>query len=99
MVFGGAYVFPGGKTNASTIIHAPKNVKINGKTAKMLSPVSSDARIRPPRIIRKTLALRGAQGRRFIGDSTKIRLRPVYSTIVLEPIIRGETPSDMLVDV
>jgi hypothetical protein len=32
----------------------------------MLSPESKDARMSPPRIIRKALALRGAQGRRFI---------------------------------
>ncbi|HXL50226.1 MAG TPA: hypothetical protein VN949_00280 [Candidatus Limnocylindrales bacterium] len=66
IILGGAYEFAGGKTNASTIIHAPKNVKIKGKTAKMVSPVRSDARISPPRIIRKTLALKGAQGTRFI---------------------------------
>jgi hypothetical protein len=41
-------------------------------------------RMRPPRIIRKTLALRGAQGRRFISDSTILRLCPVYSPIALE---------------
>jgi hypothetical protein len=45
-------------------------VKIKGKTAKMLKPVSKEARMSPPRIIRKALAFRGAQGTRFIDDST-----------------------------
>src|SRR6267378_3647110 len=83
IILGGAYEFAGGKTNASTIIHAPKNVKTKGKTAKMFSPVRSDARRSPPRIIRKTLPLRGAQGTRFIADSTNLRLCLVYSTIVV----------------
>jgi hypothetical protein len=83
MARGGAYAFAGGKTNASTIIHAPKNVKTKGKTAKMLNPVSNDAKMSPPRIIRKALALRGAQGTRFIADSTNLRVYPVYSTIVI----------------
>jgi hypothetical protein len=65
---GGAYAFAGGKTNASTIIQAPKKVKTKGNTAKILNPVRSDARIRPPRIIRKALALRGAHGTRFISN-------------------------------
>jgi hypothetical protein len=72
MILGGAYAFAGGKTKASTIIHAPKNVKTNGKTAKMFSPVRSDTRRSPPRIIRKALAFRGAQGTRFIDDSTSL---------------------------
>jgi hypothetical protein len=72
MILGGAYAFAGGKTKASTIIHAPKNVKTNGKTAKMFSPVRSDTRRSPPRIIRNALALRGAQGTRFIADSTSL---------------------------
>jgi hypothetical protein len=66
IVLGGAYSFAGGKTNASTIIHAPKSKKTKGKTAKMFSPVRSNTRRSPPRIIRKALALRGAQGTRFI---------------------------------
>src|SRR3989442_14412727 len=99
MVLGGAYVFAGGKTNASTIIHAPKNVKIRGKTAKMFNPVRSDARLRPPRIIRKRLALRGAHGRRFMADSTNIRPCPVYSTIVAEAKSPDYSLSDMLLNV
>jgi hypothetical protein len=63
---GGEYASAGGKTNASTIIQAPKKAKTKGKTAKMLNPVRSDARMSPPRIMRKALALRGAQVRRFI---------------------------------
>jgi hypothetical protein len=66
IALGGAYAFAGGKTNASTIIQAPKKVKTKGNTAKMLNPVRSDTRRSPPRMIRKALALRGAQGRRFI---------------------------------
>ena len=99
IILGGAYEFAGGKTNASTIIHAPKNVKIKGKTAKMFSPVRSDTRMSPPRIIRKTLPLRGAQGTRFIADSTNLRLCLVYSTIVVG-LKRGLKPrSDVIVDV
>ena len=59
----------GGKTKASIIIHAPKKVKINGNAAKALTPVKKIPRMTPPRIIRKTLALSGAQGRRFTLDS------------------------------
>lgn len=59
----------GGITKASMIIQAPKNVKISGNAAKALIPVKRTPRITPPRIIRKTLALRGAQGGRFISES------------------------------
>jgi hypothetical protein len=69
MARGGAYAFAGGKTNASTIIHAPKNVKTKGKTAKIFSPVRIVTRRSPPRIIRKAPALRGTHGTRFIADS------------------------------
>ena len=92
IVRGGAYAFAGGKTNPSTIIHAPKSVKTNGKTAKMLNPVRSDARMRLPRIIRKALAFRGAHGTRFIADSTSLGLGPVYSTIVVGLRSGSETP-------
>ncbi len=56
----------GGKTNASMIIQAPKNKKIKGRAENALTPVKKTPRMTPPRIMRKTLALRGAQGRRFI---------------------------------
>jgi hypothetical protein len=80
---GGAYAFAGGMTNASTIIQPPKTRKINGKAAKKLTPEKNTARITAPRIITKTLALRGAQGRRFNTDSDSLKLSPVYSIIVL----------------
>src|SRR3989442_739839 len=71
----------------------------NGTFAKMFSPVRSDTRRSPTRIIRKTLPLRGAQGTRFIADSTNLRLCLVYSTIVVG-LRRALNPlSDVIVDV
>jgi hypothetical protein len=61
--------------------------------------VRSDARMSPPRMIRNALALRGAQGTRFIADSTSLGLAPVYSTIVVGLRSGSETRSDMIVDV
>jgi hypothetical protein len=66
MVRGGAYALAGGKTKASIIIQAPKNKKIRGKAEKALDPLKNMPRMTPPRIMRKTLAFSGAQGRRFI---------------------------------
>src|SRR3989442_13753108 len=98
MTLGGAYAFAGGNTKASTTIQAPKKVKTKGKTAKMFSPVRSDTRRSPPRIIRKTLPLRGAQGTRFIADSTNLRLCLVYSTILVGLRRRLKPRSDVIVD-
>src|SRR5438046_10170251 len=68
MILGGAYASAGGMTKASTTSHAPKTAKMRGKTVKRLIPakLKNETRISPPKIIRKTPALRGAQGRRFI---------------------------------
>src|SRR5207247_11312405 len=74
MILGGAYASAGGRTKASTTSHAPKTAKMRGKTVKRLIPakLKNETRISPPKIIRKTLALRGAQGRRLIADSINL---------------------------
>src|SRR5205809_7869695 len=84
MSLGGAYASAGGMTKASTTSHAPKTAKMRGKTVKRLIPakLKNETRISPPKIIRKTPALRGAQGRRFIADS--INLGPSLFIVLLQ---------------
>src|SRR2546422_11012962 len=98
-MLGGAYASAGGMTKASTTRQAPKTEKIRGKTVKRLIPakLKNETRISPTKIIRKTPALRGAQGRRFIADS--INLGPSLFIVLLHSDGWRRPKSDVLVDV
>jgi hypothetical protein len=58
----------GGTTKASMTNHIPKPAKIRGKAvARVNAPLlRNEMRINPPKMIKKTPALRGAQGTRFM---------------------------------
>jgi hypothetical protein len=60
--------------------------------------VSNDPRMSPPRIIRNALALRGAQGRRFIMNQRTSALS-LFIVLLCYPTEYRRFFSDMVVDI